>query len=404
MVTRVYGRRGGIARTSLETAEQLAARGHHITVLTNQVDRDYNFNNIDIHRVRLIGLPHSVGIKMKNLVEVPQFVLLSTIAVLLTRRRYDVVWNKGNTQCLVQDVVTSESCHRAWIGERKAAGEKKHFFYPLHHFILAVEKWNYRRAMRRQTRLVAEKPRQGNLPHASGFSPCITTISKMVRRDIINSYPFLSEDDIGVIYNGVNRAEFVFDPDARKAVRKRHGIAPDGFTALFVGWEFERKGLEYIIGALPLIGAGRIKLLVVGGDSPARYRKIVEKSGVEDDVIFCGSVDDVAAYYSAADVFILPTRMDAFGLVVLEAMSAGRAVIISSTAGAAELIEHGANGFILEERTSSREIAGIAKNLIDDPGLKETVGEAAAETAAGYDWDAIGAEYERFLKNSIQSA
>ncbi|MBU8921821.1 MAG: glycosyltransferase, partial [Bacteroidales bacterium] len=93
MITRVYGRRGGIARTSLETAERLAARGHHITVLTNQVDSDYDFENIDFRRVRLLGLPHSVGIKLKNLIEVPQFVLFSTIAVLFMRRRYDIVWN-----------------------------------------------------------------------------------------------------------------------------------------------------------------------------------------------------------------------------------------------------------------------------------------------------------------------
>ncbi len=377
LVTRGFGKSGGISRTSLEAAEQLARRGHFVTVIASQADRGYRFPNIRIVRIRLLKIPFARGTKLKNLVEVPQFVFLSTLRVLMMRKRYDVVWNKGNAQCLLQDVITAESCHHAWIREKEVAGEKKHRWYPLHRFVLWAERRNY----------------------GPGRFRRITAISRMLKRDIMESYPFLSPDDIEVIRNGVNFKDFAFDETAGREVRRSHSIPEDHFVLLFVGWEFDRKGLGHVIRALPLIRGGRVRLLVVGASKNRKYESIAEAAGVSNMIAWCGAVEDTRGFYSAADFFVFPTRMDAFGLVVLEAMCAGNIVITSRMAGASELILNGENGFILEDYESAAGIAEAIDRVIADEALRSMISEKAVITAAENDWEKIAGRYERLFES-----
>jgi UDP-glucose:(heptosyl)LPS alpha-1,3-glucosyltransferase len=376
LVTRGFNKRGGVSRTSLEAAERLAKMGHEITVLANRFDPGYSFPNIELRKIGLLRLPSSCNLKLRNLIEIPQFAVITSIFTLFVKRRYDIVWNKGVTQCLVQDVITAESCHRAWIREKKAAGEKRYLLYPLHAFLLAVERWNMR----------------------PGRSRKITAISDLLKKDILRNYPAVSGSDIAVIRNGVNTADFAFDAAARSSIRKRWGIAEDDLVILFTGWEFDRKGLEYVIRALPLLERKDVRLMVVGGATRRRYLSIAEESGVSDRILWCGGVEDPAPYYSAADFFVFPTRMDAFGLVVLEAMCAGNIVITSDMAGAAELIEHGRSGFILKDRQSPREIAGIIEMLAGDRSLREKVRSGAMAAAQRSGWDSIAAEYDSLFR------
>jgi UDP-glucose:(heptosyl)LPS alpha-1,3-glucosyltransferase len=381
LITKSFHRWGGLARTSLETAERLAEKGHQVTVLTNEIDRGYSYMNIRIKRIPLLTFPSFTNVKLKNLIEVPQFVFLSTLFVLRNRKHYDVVWNKGNAQCCVQDVVTAESCHRSWIKEKKRAGEKRYRLYPLHGFILQVEKWNYMR----------------------GRFKRIAAISELLKRDIMEGYPHLSDGDIEVIHNAVNWSEFRFDEEARRRIRQRYSVPEDHYVLLFMGREFERKGLEYVIKALPHIRNGLVRLLIVGDAARRKYRTLAESAGVADLITWCGSTHTPGIFYSAADFFVFPTRMDAFGLVVLEAMCAGNIVITSRMAGAAELIEDGVNGFILRDRTSFIEIAEIIDRLIAAGDLRAAVRERAMETGRENSWKRIGDAYERLFSSLLPS-
>jgi UDP-glucose:(heptosyl)LPS alpha-1,3-glucosyltransferase len=103
-------------------------------------------------------------------------------------------------------------------------------------------------------------------------------------------------------------------------------------------------------------------------------------------VVFTGVTREVEKYYMAADIFILPSRFDTFGLVVLEAMAAGLPVIISHNVGARDLVEPGVNGFVLSEDPSISERAKSLTSLLD-PEKRKLMGENGRKVACLHSWD-----------------
>lgn len=165
-----------------------------------------------------------------------------------------------------------------------------------------------------------------------------------------------------VIYYGVNFEDF--NPKNRGFIRKRirdkYNIKENEALLLFVGKEYKRKGLEYIIKALRFLQRDDIKLLVVGEDKSLDGRRFISTS--DEKIIFVRHSQDVAQYYVAADIFIFPITFDAFGMVLLEAMAAGLPVIVSKRAGASEIIENKVDGIILNNYKDSKEIEYIINN------------------------------------------
>jgi UDP-glucose:(heptosyl)LPS alpha-1,3-glucosyltransferase len=212
---------------------------------------------------------------------------------------------------------------------------------------------------------------------------------------------------------GVDVARFA-KPDrsvCRAEIRSRYGINESDMLLLFVGMNFEVKGLDTIIAAVALARAARpeanIRLLAVGRGDEGKYRKLAESLGAGSAVTFAGTqVDGLERYYRAADGFILLSQFDTFGMVVLEAMAAGLPVIVSPNVGAKDLIREGGNGFILP---AHRDGDAAAERIIQlaDANKREAMGQAAMQTAAMHDWDVlaekIGRMYESQVKNKAVS-
>ena len=141
---------------------------------------------------------------------------------------------------------------------------------------------------------------------------------------------------IHVIHPGVHTQSFCASPEAAQRVRQKHhlGAAP---VLLTVGRMQRRKGQDMVIQALPHIRQSmpQVKYVMVGtGEELASLTTLVQELGVQDSVVFAGSVPDqeLAAYYAACDVFIMPNReidgdIEGFGMVYLEAGAAGKPVI-----------------------------------------------------------------------------
>jgi UDP-glucose:(heptosyl)LPS alpha-1,3-glucosyltransferase len=183
-----------------------------------------------------------------------------------------------------------------------------------------------------------------------------------------------------VLSPGVDVARFASPERAacRREIRGRHGIGESELLLLFVGMNFEVKGLDAIIAALPKT---RSKLLVVGRGNERKYRELARSLGVADAVVFAGTQPaGIERYYRAADAFIMLSAFDTFGLVVLEAMAAGLPVIVSENVGAKDLVENGRNGFVVS--------GGAAAQVMElaDASRREAMGTAAAQTAARHDW------------------
>ncbi|MCK5559919.1 MAG: glycosyltransferase family 4 protein, partial [Thermoplasmata archaeon] len=148
-------------------------------------------------------------------------------------------------------------------------------------------------------------------------------------------------------------------------------------VVLYLGRLKFHKGLEYLIESAKLTDPD-IKYLIVGeGDFEPHLKEIVERFGVKDRIIFAGRVpnSEIPKYYCASDVFILPsiTRLEAFGLVVIEAMACGKPVIISNIPGVSENITDGEEGLIVEP-TNPKDIAKKINYLMKNEKIRLKMG------------------------------
>jgi UDP-glucose:(heptosyl)LPS alpha-1,3-glucosyltransferase len=196
--------------------------------------------------------------------------------------------------------------------------------------------------------------------------------------------------------DGVNIDEFT--PDNRKMyrdeVRKSYGFSEDDIVLVFVGWEFKRKGLKYVIDALPKMEK-RVKLLVVGGDSQDKYLRQATELDVRDRVVFAGHSRDVKRQYAAADIFVFPTAYESFSMATLEAVASGLPILATKVNGTEELIEDGVNGFFIGR--DGDDIAGKVNRMLDE-NMVERMGRKARESALPHSWDIIAKRTEELYR------
>jgi UDP-glucose:(heptosyl)LPS alpha-1,3-glucosyltransferase len=217
-----------------------------------------------------------------------------------------------------------------------------------------------------------------------------------------------------VLHPGVDLERFSSpDRDAcRREVRAWYGIGPSEVVILFVGMNFEVKGLDAIIRAVARAKALRpevaLRLLVVGKGDEGKYRALASTLRIADSVAFAGPhAEGVEAFYLASDLFMMLSAFDTFGMVVLEAMASGLPVIVSATVGAKDLVEEGVNGFVLPDRLDVEAAAGKIILLLDAK-RRASIGEAGRRTSSLHGWDRLAEEvvgvYEEALAAKRKSA
>ncbi|MFZ3045750.1 MAG: glycosyltransferase family 4 protein [Desulfatirhabdiaceae bacterium] len=221
----------------------------------------------------------------------------------------------------------------------------------------------------------------------------ILPVSSLVQKALLQTYP-LCQNKVRIFHPGASIAQFeqIGQDSETTDFRKHHGIGPTDVVMLFVGMNFEVKRLDLVIRAMadlgPVLAEYRVRLLVVGKGNESPYRNLASRLGIADRVIFAGVSHHMAQRYWAGDFLVMPSRMDTFGLVVLEAMAAGLPAIISGRVGAADLIVTGGNGLILSDDPSVSELRQAMMSLLDRT-VRIRMGHAAKETAKTHDWDAV---------------
>lgn len=156
---------------------------------------------------------------------------------------------------------------------------------------------------------------------------------------------------------------------------------------LFVGQIIKRKGWNYLLEAARRLvqkGLDTFSVAVVGeGEQRDQLKARICSLGLQRIVNVVGPVpyQHLGAHFEAADVFVLPTLEDVWGVVVLEALAFGKAVLCSKYAGARELIQHGANGFIFDPYNID-ELAGYMERFIREPELIAKFGQRSREIIA----------------------
>lgn len=206
---------------------------------------------------------------------------------------------------------------------------------------------------------------------------------------------------IRVVHPGVD-AERFSGPDraaCRAEIRRRHGIGETDLLVLFVGMNFEVKGLDAVVAAVAKARRARpdaaIRLVVVGKGDERKYGDLARELGIGDAVAFAGpQAEGVERYYRAADLFMMLSLFDTFGMAVLEAMAAGLPAIVSPNVGAKDVVEEGVNGFVIpapgDSDAAARAIAAMA-----DGDARARLAAEAARTAARHTWDRTAEEVAR---------
>jgi phosphatidylinositol alpha-mannosyltransferase len=205
-------------------------------------------------------------------------------------------------------------------------------------------------------------------------------VSEAARDSVVSR---LGEAPVEIVPNGTDVARF--------GTAERAAV-PAGRHLLFVGRLEPRKGFPVALDAFQRL-AGRfpdLRLLVVG-DGEDRAMVDALPPAVRDRVELRGRVGDDAlpSCYRAADVFVAPAlRGESFGIVLVEAMAAGRPIVASDISGYRDVVRHGREGLLVPPGDSAA-LADAVAALLDDPARARSFGAAGARRAARYDWRVI---------------
>ena len=224
----------------------------------------------------------------------------------------------------------------------------------------------------------------------------ITCVSKH-ERDMLVSEIGLKEDNIKIIYNGINWADWSSVPN-KEVFRKQYPTISEKFV-LFAGRLATNKGLSDLISAMQLIDKKSVDLVITGADMG--LGKQLEKEASDKGVTMhrLGHIDDETyrSVLAAAEMLVLPSEYEAFGIVLLEAAAAKTAVIGTNVGGIPEAMSPGNNGLIVEYNDVNNLAKSIAI-LLEDEKMSKEMGNSGREWAKNFSWESIVKEIEHEYK------
>ncbi|MBT3922906.1 MAG: glycosyltransferase family 4 protein [Nitrospina sp.] len=325
---------------------QLAEAGHDIHIFANQWTPS-SHPNIHVHHIPTYNI--------NSFIRTLSFAWFSAKAV--EKESFDIIQSHEKTW--KQDVYrVGDGCHKEWLKQRKrffpALKELFLTINPFHRLILKLEKNMFE----------------------SGQCRKFIAISQMVKEDILRHY-HCPPENISVVYNGVDLERFNSENKLRyrAIIRKELGVPKNSTLILFVGSGFERKGLKYLLQATQFLQSENWQLLIMGKGKWSKYIQFAPEN-LRSRIIYKEPVLEIEKYYSAADIFCLPSIYEPFGNANLEALATGLPVITTRHCGAADIIQHKLNGMIVENPEFPKEIADNINSLFD-PAWRQTLSQNA---------------------------
>lgn len=203
----------------------------------------------------------------------------------------------------------------------------------------------------------------------------------------------------------------LFAPMDKEMARRRLGIPQTQRILLFVGRIEPLKGIDILISAAAqLHDDENFAVLIVGGDARAEaqvdeLRRHAEALGIDHHITFVGSVahDALPLYYNAADVCVVPSYYESFGLVAVESMACGTPVVASRVGGLTSTVSDGETGYLVPWRCPEP-FAERLELLLDNDELRASFGRAGREAVERFRWanvaDAVAGLYEELLAAS----
>ncbi|HIP34801.1 MAG TPA: glycosyltransferase family 1 protein [Methanothermococcus okinawensis] len=359
---------GGLSVHCKGLAEALVKIGHSVDVITVGYDLpEYeNINGVNVYRVRPIKHRHFLT-----------WVLLMGSALekklgLLGIDNYDVI-----------------HCHD-WMTYTVGSSVKHLLNKPYIQSIHSTERGRCGGIYSEDSKVINE------LEWWSTYeSHAIITVSHSIKEEICSLFQ-VPWDKVNVIYNGINPEEFDIYMDEREKEKFKMsiGVKPDEKMILFVGRLVYQKGVEYLIRAAPRVleKYPNSKVVIAGsGDMRGYLENLAFQLGCRDKIIFLGFVngDMLKKLYKSADVTVIPSVYEPFGIVALESMAAGTPVVASGVGGLKEIIQHEYNGITVYPQDPNSIAWGIDR-VLSDEGLREwIVKNAKRNVYSKYSWEAV---------------
>ena len=370
-------RRGGVERVVWEAAGYLAER-HRVSVVCGEIDPVPE----GVEVVHVPGSPFGGALAPWR--------FRRAAAPLMTALEADLTVSFGS-DCPDATVLVMPSVHRTWVARGTSrrlgpipvpAGAR--YLLPRHLVRLLLEHAAVRKVTRRPNgKLVA--------------------VSQSVADDVARWY-HVPEDKVTVVPNGFNPEQCSPERTARirDVERAPLGVAPNDVLLLFVANEYQRKGLGVLLKAMadPKIASPLLRLLLVGRVAPTAYAGEIRRLGLTQQVDWIGSVEDVGRCYAAADLFVLPTHYEPFGIVIIEALASGIPVLTTSVAGASAAVQPEVNGLLLHDPTSASELAGLLARALE-PGVLATWAPLCRPSVDGYEWLSVMHMFEQVLLDVV---
>ncbi len=353
-----YPHPGGISEHIYHLAQHLRKRGHTVKILTADYGDNKGYDHPDILRVgRAIPVPANKSTGMitigRNLSE--------EIQGILDRERFDVIHMHGPIaptlpflvllHSQATNIATFHAAHEDSTGYALFGPILQGYFEKLHG-------------------LIAVSP---------------------VARDSMAKY---FSGDYRIIPNGIDVERF------RLGVEPLEKFEDGSPTILFVGRLESRKGIRYLLQAFPYVWERlpKARLVVVGPGTIRTLYRYYSSSEARERIVFEGLVaaKDLPRYYASCDVFCSPaTGQESFGIVLLEAMACGKALVASDIPGYRCVVSHGEDGMLVPPRSPKR-LAVMLSKVLSDKALREHLGAQGRRKAEQYSWSRIAEQVEDY--------
>ena len=361
------GDAGGMNVYVLETARRMARRGIPVDIFTKADGSDADVVDVEAGvRVHVIE-PGGIG-----------------LALMSDRQRFDLVHS------------------HYWLSGQIGLVVREHRDLPLVH------------SMHTMGRVKNLSLAAGDHAESAGRITAESEIVRLADRLVANTH--LERDElvslygadssrVDVVHPGVDLG--IFCAGRRAESREALGIDTADDVLLFAGRLQPHKGPEVVIGALAHLSA-RARLVIIGGPSgaglehPEGLAELADQLGVRNRITVLPPVSqfDIARWYAAADVVVVPSYSESFGLVALEAQACGTPVVAAAVGGLTTAVIDGVTGFLIDGH-DPRDYAGAIRRLFADAALHRSMSVKAAAHASDFTWDAtvdrLLSTYERVM-------
>ncbi|MGD8251757.1 MAG: glycosyltransferase [Desulfobacterales bacterium] len=371
---------GGMSVVVRELARELGAAGHRIDIFTRRQ------NLADPEEIDISPGVRLVNIRMGPLGKTDNLALLEEMESAATHLR----------RCRQTQLGYHLIHSHYWVSGTLGSRVQRHWSVP------HLATFNTLGEIKNSV-VMASEPDIRLRTEANLASTCqrLLVPSRLEKRLLSRCYD-IPESGIGIVPCGVDLT--LFKPEAKTDARRKIGLDPGLPLLLFVGRFDAMKGLDELIQGMRLLCARTpVQLLLVGGDgehSPEarRLRDVATANGVSHHVIFGGRKEqaELPVFYSAADVLVLPSLYESFGMVALEAMACGTPVVATRVGAMEAIIAAGCNGMIADSGAPDALAAAITSVLSRRASMRPS---AIRDTVRPYTWkSAAGRLLEQYLQ------